>query len=136
VNTAIWELILSAVLLLEMPALVSAAILLSRARKLDPQPTRRQLGIGIGIGLTIPWAGGLIGLVLSVLLGLLTDYTGGPTAVMPVLISTVLSVLALQLWWTRLVLGVWTVDRVEPDGPTATTQADTTEEPESPQESG
>ena len=104
-NTAIWELILSAVLLLELPALVSAALLLMRAKKADPKPTRKQQGIAVGIGLTIPWAGGLIGLVLGGVLSLATD-----NVVLPLILSTILSVLALQYWWTRLVLGEWTVD--------------------------
>jgi hypothetical protein len=101
-NSALWELLLSAVLLLEIPALVSSLILGLAALHMDKRPPVRWVLLSMTVGLSIPWAGALLGLLLGVLLSLVFD-----SIWIPLFAGIAIGVLYLQLRWTQLILAEW-----------------------------
>ncbi len=107
-NSTLWELLFSAALLLEIPALVSSVFLGMSARRIEPRPKPRWVWLAMGIGLTIPWAGVLMGLVIGTLLSLAFN-----TVWIPLLAGISIGVIYLQLRWTQLILAEW---RDEPQG--------------------
>jgi hypothetical protein len=102
VNSALWELLLSAVLVLEIPALVSSLILGIAALHMDDRPRTRWVLLAMGVGLSIPWAGAVLGLLLGVLLSLVFDAIW-----IPLLAGLTIGVLYLQIRWTQLILAEW-----------------------------
>jgi hypothetical protein len=102
VNPALSELLLSTVLLLELPALVSGTVLVLESRKLEPAPPLKWVILAAAVGLSIPWTGVALGLVLTVFLGLATK-----SFWIPLVIGVSVSVLYLQLRWTQLILAEW-----------------------------
>ena len=112
-NPALSELLLSTVLLLELPALVSGTILVLESRKLDPGPPVRWVILGAAVGLSIPWAGVALGLVLTVFLGLALQ-----SFWIPLVIGVSVSVIYLQVRWTQLILAEWREAGGAPSAPT------------------
>ena len=101
-NPALWEMLLSAVLILEIPALLSSLFLGLYSLRLRPRPRGRWVALAMLVGLTVPWAGMLFGLILGLLLRLIfSDFW------IPLLAGITIGVLYLQLRWTLLILAEW-----------------------------
>jgi len=102
VNSALWELLLSAVLLLEIPALVSSLTLGIISRRIRPRPRPLWVGLAMLVGLTVPWAGAAVGVLLGLLLSLAFAHVW-----VPLLAGICVGVLYIQLRWTQLILAEW-----------------------------
>ena len=126
-NPALSELLLSTVLLLELPALVSGTVLVLKSRKIEPTPPLKWVILAAAVGLSIPWTGVALGLVLTVFLGLATK-----SFWIPLVIGVSVSVLYLQLRWTQLILTEW---REASEGTSAQKNLDAEQSPQSAEHS-